>query len=123
MKVFAKCEYCKSDVSKWIWADNKVDLKKIHGETINIQCPKCLKTNNIQIDDLKARESRIAQIISILVFLAGTPLLLLFVWDYLFETNNIYSIVILVMPIIVPSIIYIVVNKNEQTRTRLFNNS
>ncbi len=111
MKVYAKCEYCKSDVSKWIWAENKVDLKKTNGETIKIQFSKCSKSNNINIDKLKARESKIAQIISILAFLAGTPVLFLLVWDYLFKTNNIYSIAILVTPIIVPSIIYSVVSK------------
>lgn len=123
MKLYTKCTNCKSDISFWTWTSDRVGFKKSNGDYISLTCKNCNQNTKYHIDDVKAKESKLAYIIALLIFLAGTPILFLFLWDYMFMTNNIYTILGLVIPLIVPSLIFGIITKNDRQRVRLFNRS
>jgi hypothetical protein len=110
-----------TDISLWTWYSDRIDFKKSNKDFINLTCKKCKQTDRYNIDNVKAKESNTAQIIALSIFLIGTPVLLIFLWDYIFKINNIYAILILILPLIVPSLIYSIIIKNDRQRVRLFN--
>ena len=123
MKVYTKCKKCKSDISFSTWETDRVGLKMSKGESIKLTCKKCNFSANYAIDDFKAKESKIAHLIALLVFLIGTPILFILLWDKMFKTNNIYTIYGLVIPLIIPSIIFTIISRNDRLRVSSFNRS
>ena len=123
MKLYAVCNKCKSDISFWTWNSNRTDFKKSNNDWITLSCKKCNHKAKYEIDTIYARESKVALIIGLIIFLVGTPLLFIFLWDYLFHTNNVYIILGLVIPLIVPSLIYGIISKNDLQKVRNFNRS
>ena len=123
MKLYAVCDKCKSDISFWTWNINQIDFKKSKNEWIPLTCKRCNHMEKYHIDTISARESKVALIVGLTIFLVGTPLLFIFLWDYLFKTNNVYTILGLVTPLIVPSLIYGIISKNDLKRVRNFNRS
>lgn len=121
MKIYTRCEKCKSEISFSTWETDRVGLKMSKGNSINLMCKKCNFCGNYEIDDFKAKESKIAHLIALVVFLIGTPILFVLLWDKLFRTNNIYAIFGLVMPLIIPSIIFGIISKNDRLRVSRFN--
>jgi hypothetical protein len=122
MKIYTRCTYCKNDISIWTWDSNRGEIKKTKGNFIESKCPKCNKTAKYDIDDFKARESKIALLISLIVFLLGTPVLFLTLWEYLWD-SGIYGVLAILGVILIPSFIYGIINKNDINRVRLFNRS
>ena len=112
-----------SDISLWTWYSDRIDFKKSNKDFINLTCKKYKQTHKYNIDNVKAKESKIAQIIALELFVIGTPILFVFLWDYMFKTNNIYTILIFLLPFIVPSLIYNIIIKNDRQRVNLFNRS
>jgi hypothetical protein len=123
MKLYTVWNKCKSDISFWTWNVNRIDFKKSKNEWILLTCKKCNHKENHHIDTISARESKVAMIIGLTIFLVGTSLLFIFLWDYLFKTNNVYTIIGLVTPLIVPSLIYGIISRNDGQRVRNFNRS
>ena len=105
-----------------MWISDRVELKRTKGESIDMYCKKCNKKGKYDIDNLKAQESKVALIIGLLIFLIGTPVLLIILWDYIW-LSGIYGVVSLLSIVLVPSLIYGIINKNEMNRVRTFNGS
>lgn len=123
MKVYTKCDKCKTDISFSTWATDRVVLKMSKGNSVRLTCKKCDYSENYLIDGLKAKESKIALLIALLVFLVGTPILFVLLWDLLFRTNNIYTIFGLFGTLIIPSTIFSIISKNDRLRVNSFNRS
>lgn len=123
MKVYTRCSGCKSIVSFWTWESDRVGLKMSKGNSVDLTCKRCNFSGKYVIDDFKAKESKIAHLIALLVFFVGTPILLVLLWDKMFMTNYIYSIFILVIPIIIPSFIFGIIHRNDRLRVMSFNRS
>lgn len=67
--IFLNCANCNSRISFWTWESERVSLKKKHGDSINLTCTKCDTSTKYEINDLKAKESKIAIIgIPIMIF-------------------------------------------------------
>ncbi len=123
MKLYAVCNECKSEISFWTWNVNRIDFKKSKNEWIPLLCKNCNREEKYHIDTISAKESKVALIVGLILLLVGTPLLFIFLWDYLFEFNNVYTIFGLVTPLIIPGLIYRVISKNDLQRVRNFNRS
>lgn len=93
-----------------------------HGDRIELHCKACNKMDKYPIDDLKAKESKIAILIGLLVLFLGTLIVLILLWDYIWQTG-LYDALGLILIITIPSSIYVIINRNENQRVRLFNNS
>ncbi|MBA7527513.1 hypothetical protein ES705_19689 [subsurface metagenome] len=122
MKIYTKCPYCKAEISFWSWSKDKVELKMTQSDKIVLTCKKCHKINNCIVDDFRAKESKIAILVGVIVFAIGTPVLLVTLWDYIWLTGY-YRVLALLTIILIPSTIYGIINKNDQRRVKLFNQS
>jgi len=123
MRLYATCNKCKSDISIWTWKENRIDFKKSKQEWFSLTCKKCNHLDKYHIDSFSARNSKIALIIGLITFVIGTLFLLIFLWDYLFKTNNIYTIFGLISLLVVPSLVYGIISKNDLQRVCNFNRS
>lgn len=122
MRLYIKCSDCDHDISFWTWTSERVDLKMTHGDKIELDCKNCNKKSKYYIDDLRAKESKIALIIALIIFIIGTPIALILLWDYIWQTG-LYGALGLILIIGIPSTIYGIINKNDSQRVRLFNRS
>jgi predicted membrane channel-forming protein YqfA (hemolysin III family) len=93
-----------------------------HGDKIELHCKSCNKTDKYSIDDLKAKESKIAILIGLLILIIGTPITLILLWDYIWQ-SGLYSAFGLILIIGIPGYVYMIINKNDQNRVRIFNRS
>lgn len=123
MKLFTNCKNCKSEIRFKSWYSDRVEIKKSVGDSLQLKCKSCNKTDKYRIDTIKAKESKLALFFAFIIFLIGTPIMLFFLWDYFLKANYLYGILGLLLPLIIPSVIYMIVNKNESSKVRLFNQS
>ena len=72
---------------------------------------------------LKAKESKVAHIIALILFLIGTALLLILLWDKIFSWSSIYTYAIFGLPILIPSIVFTIILQSDRMRVRNFNQS
>nr|WP_321486308.1 hypothetical protein [uncultured Draconibacterium sp.] len=114
MKLYLTCKYCKKELSKWLWVSDRVELKKDKGDSIELFCKKCNNWEKYDIDNLKAQESKVALIISLLIFSIGTPTILFLLWDYIWLTG-VSSIVGILSIVLTPSIIYGIINRQIES--------
>jgi hypothetical protein len=122
MRLYIKCSECSKDISFWTWSSDRVSIKMTHGEKIGLDCKSCNTTKEYYIDDLRAKKSKIASIIASVIFIIGTPIALILLWDYIWQTR-LYGAFGLILIIGIPTTIYGIINKNDSQRVRLFNRS
>jgi hypothetical protein len=122
MRLYIKCSDCKNEISFWTLSSERVNLKMTHGDKIELDCKKCNTTKNYNIDDLRAKKSKIALIIASIIFIIGTPIALILLWDYIWQTG-LYGAFGLILIIGIPSTIYGIINKNDNQRVSIFNRS
>ena len=104
------------------WVSTRVDLKMKLGDKIEISCKKCNRTDRYSINDLKARESKIAALIGLVILVIGTPIILFFLWDFIWQ-SGLYGAFGLILIVGIPGSIFMIINKNEQNRVSSFNRS
>lgn len=91
------------------------------GEFKELNCKECSSTSKFHVDELFAKLSKLAQITAGLIFLIGTPLAFLLASGVFMEVTNHYAIYIVGSFLVVPVIIYVIINKQDQTRVSDFN--
>lgn len=122
MKLYTKCSECKNEITTKSWHSTRVDFKMQHGEMIEIKCKSCNRIDKYSIDDLRAKESKVAALIGLIVLIVGTPIVLILLWDYIWQTG-LYGAFGLILIIGIPSSVYLIINKNDQNRVSSFNRS
>lgn len=122
MKLYISCSNCREEIGIRTWATNRVDLKMKHGQVMKLHCNHCKKINKYTIDELKAKDSKIAILIGLLVLIVGTPTILVLLWSYIWK-SGLYAVLGLTAIIGIPSLVYSVIRKNDLNRVRNFNRS
>ena len=122
MKVYSTCTDCKKEISIRTWATTRVDLKMKHGDSIELHCKACNKSDKYLINDIIAKDSKIAILVGLIVLIIGTPITLILLWDYIWQ-SGLYGAFGLILIIGIPSFIYMIINNNDQKRVRFFNRS
>ena len=122
MKLYTNCHNCKKEIRFSIWTSDRVELSNSKGDKINLTCKHCGQKGLYHVNEIKATESKIGQIIALVIFIVGTPLTLLFVGDYIFQFNSVYGAAALGGLIGVPLIVYSIIDKDQRKRVRQFNN-
>ena len=118
MRIYGRCKNCRADVSCSTSASTRIEFIKKHNEYKEIECQNCGTITKFHIDDLRARESKLAKIVAFLILVIGTPLT--FVIFGLFYTNfNVYAIVGGFF--LIPVIIYRFIQNQDQQRVLDFN--
>ena len=121
MKVNGTCKKCKNEVGYSTNANTRIEFAMQEGETITLNCEKCRSKKPFHVDELYAKESKIAQIGAGLIFLIGTPLMIFFVKPTFLGSSNHYVAYIVGGFLLVPVIAYGVIKKQDQTRVNSFN--
>jgi len=112
MNLHTKCIDCKNEIIIKSWVSTRVDLKMMHGDKIELKCKACNRINKYDIDDLKARESKIAALIALVILVIGTPNAMILLWDSIWQ-SGLYGAYGLILIIGIPGSVYLIINKND----------
>ncbi len=122
MRLYTNCHNCKKEIRFSSWESDRVELSKSKGDKIELTCKSCRQIDFYHINTINATENKIARIIGLIIFLVGTPLTLLWNWDYIFQSTYIYVIAGLVGFICVPFMIYSLIEREQRKKVSQFNN-
>ena len=120
MKLYTQCTSCKKDISFWTWSQTRIELQKTKGKLLLLTCKKCGHSNKYDLNDIEAKPSRFALVISLIIFVFGTLFLLIMFSDYIWEVG-IYGVVTISSIVLIPSIVFTIINKNDRQRVNTFN--
>lgn len=121
MKVYGKCKNCKTDIGYTTSANTRVEFAMQDGEKKTLDCKSCGIKTEFHVDELYAKESKIAQIAAGLIFLVGTPLTFHMINPIFTGSQNHYVIYVVGGFLLLPVIAYGIINKQDQTRVSSFN--
>lgn len=100
---------------------DRAELRNLIGDSVQFVCPKCSHKEISSINDVKAKESSVIAIAAFLIMVFGTGLIGYLLKDYLFRPNNPYNILAIGGLLLIPSIIFMILNKQERDNVRRFN--
>jgi hypothetical protein len=121
MIITTKCKNCKEPLSCKINFSDKVGFAMENGEFVEIKCDQCSAIGKYHIDTFYAKSNKSSLIIAVIIFLIGTPLMLYLVWDKIINSGCVLCIAVIIIPIIIPSLIYGIIVKNCRIKTNAFN--
>ena len=121
MKLQTTCKKCNAEISFYTWETNRMNLAMKKGKIIKLDCKNCGAKEKYHLNELTAKPSKIALLIGLIIFVFGTPIVLLLTWDIIFQSLNIYFISGLIAIIGVPLLIYLLIEKNEANKVSDFN--
>ena len=121
MILLTKCKNCKEQIHYKTNSSDKVEFAMKNGEFVELQCKKCGVKVKYHIDSFYAKSNKLSLIIATIIFLLGTPVTLYLVWDKITNSGCVLCITIIFIPIIIPSLIYGIMIKNDRIRVNAFN--
>lgn len=121
MRLYSNCIKCTKEISFFTWEPDRIHLAMDKGQKIELKCKNCGHVYKYHLNDLTAKESKVALIIGLAIFLVGTPLTVYFLWDYLFKTALIHSTIVFLALISVPITIYSLIEKEQLRKVSHFN--
>ncbi|MFH4964966.1 hypothetical protein V8G69_08180 [Gaetbulibacter sp. M235] len=121
MKLFAVCPKCKNEISFNSIHKTRVEFAMNDGETKTLNCKICEYKNTFKINELYAKESKIAQIIAGLIFFIGTPFLLFYAKTILIKMGTLKLTLIIGSFMLIPALIYKTILKEDRIRVNTFN--
>ena len=122
MRLYTNCKSCKKEVRFFTWEADRIRLAMDKGKKIELKCKNCNHVYKYNLNDLTAKESKIALAIGLLIFLVGTPLTVYWLWKYLFKMSLVYSTITIASLIGVPLTIFILIEKGQREKVSRFNN-
>ena len=120
MRLYTYCHKCKKKIRFSSWESDRVELSKSKGERIELTCKNCGYKGFYHVNSVKAIESKSLQIISLTVYFLGTPLMLIWFWDYILRFTYIYVIAGLIGLLGVPFMLYSVIEREEKEENKTF---
>ncbi len=121
MIISTKCKNCKEIIPYKTYSSDKVEFAMENGKFVELKCEKCGVKGKYHIDSFYAKPSKLSLIISTIIFLIGTPVILYLVWDRITSSSCVLCIAIIFIPIIIPSLIYGIMVKNDRIIVNAFN--
>jgi hypothetical protein len=121
MRVYGECKKCKREISYSTNAYTRVEFVMQDTENIPLTCKSCGFKKRFHVDELYAKKSKMAQFTAGLTFLIGTPLAIIYLVPILNGSKSNYVIYIAGGLLIIPGIVYGMINKQDQNRVNSFN--
>jgi hypothetical protein len=121
MKVYGKCGNCKHEIKYSTSANTRVEFAMKEEENKTLTCANCGLGTKFHVDELYAKESKIAQIFAGLIFIIGTPLILFFVSSVFFVNSNHYVAYAVGGFLLIPIMVYRIIKQQDRTRVNSFN--
>lgn len=124
MKLYYQCHYCRSQNTLSFKANSRFDIKTTANNRVVVVCTNCSKSNQVKLNEIKARESlmsKVSYVLGLWIALLLGALILFTYWDDDLGIGlgvlEVFGIGIAI-PILVASVI---VNQ-ERKSVKLFNN-
>lgn len=121
MKVYGKCENCLNEIAYRTSVNTRVEFVMQKGDIVKLKCKNCDITSEFHVDELYAKPSKATQIIAGLIFLIGTPLTFFLINPIFKSSRSHYVIYIVGGFLLIPILVYAILNKQEQNRVNSFN--
>jgi len=121
MRLYAKCENCKSEINLRATASDRFKLATKRGEKIDLTCNSCETVGTYHVNDIIAERSKTVIIVALLIFLGGTTGIFIYLWPYFFRTSYIYAISGLTGVLTIPFLVYQAINSGQENRVKYFN--
>lgn len=121
MKLVTLCKNCSQEIKFFSRAENRPRLAQKRGEEFELKCQNCKATFKYHVDEVSAEENKSILTVALIIFFLGTPLIVYLTWGYLFRLANIYAIGGLVGIMIIPFLIFTVIDKSQEEKVRNFN--
>ena len=121
MRLYTNCKKCKEEIRFSTWEPDRNRLAMDKGKKLELKCKKCGHAQKYHVNEFTAKESKIALIIGLLIFIVGTPLTVYWLWEYLFKVALVYSTITIASLIGVPLTIFTLIEKGQREKVSRFN--
>jgi hypothetical protein len=121
MKLIVDCKNCRKQIRLKNTVNDRGELSRKIGKEFSISCKECLKESNYQVNDIRAKESKFIALSSLIIFTLGTGIIAYLLGEYLFIPNNPYNVLVIGGLLLIPSIVYMIMRKQEMDNVRRFN--
>jgi hypothetical protein len=121
MKLIINCKECRNKIKLKDSVNDRAELARKLGDEFNLRCEDCSKENKYHVNDVKAEESKLIVAIGLGVFVFGTGVIGYLLREYLFMSNNPYNVLSIGGLFLVPSVVYMILTKQERDNARRFN--
>ncbi|MBP0904464.1 hypothetical protein [Mariniflexile gromovii] len=121
MKLFAKCSKCKHEISFSSNHKTRVEFAMYEGKIKTLICDICGNKNSFKVNDIFAKESKLAFIIAGIVFLIGTPILIYYLPIFILKYGGLYTSLGAGGLLLIPGFIYSNILKEDRIRVNTFN--
>lgn len=121
MKLFAICPKCKQEINFKSKLKTRAEFALKEGETKSLICESCETENSFKVDELTAKKSNIALIVAGLLFLIGIPFVIYYVSHFVLKIGGLYATLTIVGFLLIPIVVYKMIQTNEKIRVNRFN--
>lgn len=121
MNIYFKCQACKHENRLRTDSHTRVEFAIENGNTLELKCDSCIWINNITVNKLYAKESKNIAIVAGFIFLIGSAFGLYFLMKMISEMKTGMGIFAVACGLLIPSWIYVTLNKEEVRRVKTFN--
>jgi len=121
MKLYVNCKNCRAKIRVKSLASDRAELVREKGGEFMLQCNGCSNENRYHTNDVMARESKSIAVIALVIFFFGTGAIAYLLRNHLFMLHNPYNILAIGGVLLIPSIVFMLLTKQERDNTRRFN--
>ena len=121
MKLIVICKECRHQIKVKNSVNDRAELARELGDEFYLKCKECSKESKYHVNDVKAKESKLIAAIAFGIFILGTGIVGYVLRDYLLIPNNPYNALAIGELLLIPSVIYLIITKQERDNARRFN--
>jgi len=121
MKLILICKNCRGELKLKNSVNDRAELARERGDKFKLKCEECSKEDKYHVNDVKAKESKLIALIAFGVFIFGTGTIGYLLRDYLFKLNTPYNVLAIGGILLIPSVVYMIMTKQERDNARRFN--
>jgi len=117
MQLYCECPNCSNENRFTSYSSTRIDFAMDNGEKKRVECSDCGFSNDIHVNNIFAKKSKIAIVIAVSFVLIGFPVLI-YISFYVMKNT-----IIIGTYLAAPFLIYMMINRDEQNRISNFNNT
>lgn len=120
MRIYYTCPHCKKEITINSWASDRFILARKLGEIFPQNCKTCGSRVVIHVNDVKADENKLKNIMIFVFAIIESVLLFFWHWDYIFGISK-YGAAIAIGMIFIPHYTYKQLDFNSRGNVDYFN--
>ncbi|MEQ9186165.1 MAG: hypothetical protein RLP15_00405 [Cryomorphaceae bacterium] len=121
MLIYTTCSKCNAAIRHRTYSNTRVELAMKEGEQIHAKCTACNHHGNYAVDEWRARSSKMAAIVSLLVLIVGTGAMIYVLFFWLNDVSTSVSVFAVSGLLVAPAAAYGILQKQENDRVSHFN--